>query len=267
MKISYSKYTAYLANPERFRLHYMLGLTPDGDDTPSRMNLGRRRGKCFHAMYEGTEKAKLTKEFGKELFERCADMRSVVPDLGKLDWVEREFCTPILDGKHSINGRIDHRFFNYEGVQSLGDFKTTKGTRTKKEVTDYFGELSTSAQSHFYLRAAREFGEAIDRFTFHVVFDKKDKEHAPTYAPVNLIIGPAEVDRTMSMVYAACESIEFMENEYGTEKPWPHSNNWPCCSDRSFCGYQAICARMIPKGCEPEGFTYRWKEQIQSEGN
>ena len=264
MRISYSKYTAFVKNPERFRLYYMLGLTPEGDDTPTNMNLGRRRGKCFHAIYEGTPEADLIKEYGRDLFNRANGMRAVVPDLGPMDWVEREFEVPILDGKHSINGRMDHRLKSTGG---LGDFKTTKGTRTKKEVIEYFGELETSSQHHFYLKAAASFGEPTNQFTYHVVFDRKDKDHKPTYVPLVLppeYNGPASIERTMSEVYAACEAIEAM-TAYGIEKPWMHSNTWPCCGDRAFCGYAGICGRTIPKGCVPEGFTSRYKEQIQSE--
>lgn len=230
------------------------------------MNLGRRRGRCFHELYEGIPREELVKTYGVELVRRCEDMRSVVPDLGQLDWVEREFEIPIGDGKHSIIGRIDHRFVNRDGVRQPGDFKTTKGTRTKKEVQEYFGELETSAQHHFYLRAEREFEpNHTGLFTYHVIFDRKDKDHKPTYAPVELHVGPSEVDRTMAEVYAACEAIEFLKQTYGEEKPWPHSNHWPCCGDRFFCGYQELCGRIIPKGCVPPGFTSRWKEQIQAE--
>jgi hypothetical protein len=266
VRISYSKYTAFLKNPERFRLYYMLGLTPEGDETPTLMNYGRRRGSCFHAMNEGIDRGLLLAKYGKEVVSRCEDMLEVVPDLGELDWVEREFEIPIGDGKHSINGRIDHRFVNRDGVRQPGDFKTTKGTRTKAEVRTYFGDLETSTQSHFYLRAEREWTETpTGLFTYHVIFDRKDKDHKPTYAPVELYVGPAEVDRTMAEVYAACEAIEFLQHTYGVEKPWPHSNNWPCSGDRSFCGYQEICGRMMPKGCVPPGFTSRYKEQIQAD--
>lgn len=269
MKISYSKYTAFLANPERYRLFYALGLTVDGDETPNRMNLGRRRGRCFHEMLESRATGTPTREqiletHGAEMVERCEHMITATPDLGPLEMVEQSFEVPIGDGKHSINGRIDHGF-TVDGHFRIGDFKTTKGTRTKKEVQEYFGEMSTSSQSHFYLRAAAVLGKKTDLFTYHVIFDRKDKNSEPRYVPIDLVIGPSEVARTMAHVYAACEAIEFLTKTYGTEKPWPHSNKWPCCGDKFFCGYSAICGRTIPKGCAPAGFTYRWAEQIQTE--
>ncbi len=264
MRISYSKYTAFLQNPERFRLFYILGLTPEGDETPSRMNMGRRRGRCFHSMYEGVPREELVKEYGADMVRRCEEMRAVVPDLGPLSLVEESFEVPILDGKHTIIGRIDHGF-RVDGAFRLGDFKTTKGTRTKKEVSEYLSELESSTQSHFYLKASAAMGHPTDLFTYHVIFDRKDKDSKPKYVPVDIVVGAAEVERTMSEVYAACEAIEFLKHEYGEEKPWPHSNHWPCCGDKFFCGYAGLCGRIIPKGCEPEGFTYRWKEQIQSE--
>ena len=266
MRISYSKYTSFLQNPERFRLYYILGLTPEGDETPSRMNLGRRRGRCFHEMYEGTDRAALVKEYGADMVKRCEDMREVVPDLGPLTMVELSFEVPILDGKHSIIGRIDHGFTPPDSTFRLGDFKTTKGTRTKKEVGEYFGGLETSTQHHFYLKAANALGHPTDLFTYHVVFDRKDKDSKPRYVPIDLVVGPAEVSRTLAEVYAACEAIEFLTNEYGVEKPWPHSNHWPCCGDKFFCGYQGLCGRTIPKGCVPPGFTSKYKDLIQLEG-
>ena len=240
----------------------MLGLTPEGDETPTMFNFGRRRGRCFHELSEGVARPLLVKEYGADLVARVEQMREVVPDLGPLDWVEREFEVPIGDGKHSIMGRIDHRFLNRDGVRHLGDFKTTKGTRTKKELTEYFADLDNSTQHHFYLRAERELEtNPTGLFTYHVIFDRKDKDHKPTYVPVEIpYMGPCEVDRTMDAVYAACETIEFL-TEYGIEKPWPNSRKWNFGDEV----YAAIAGRIIPKGCVPPGFTSRWKEQIQAE--
>ena len=195
MRISYSKYTAFVGNPERYRLHYELGLTPEDDDTPTRMNMGRRRGSCFHAIYEGVPRPTLVGKFGGELVKRAEDMAAVVSDLGELSHIEQEFEIPILDGKHSINGRIDHGFVA-DGSFRLGDFKTTKGSRTKKELQEYYGELETSPQSHFYLHAARVLGFPTELFTYHVVLDRKDKDHKPTYVPLDLPpIGGATLDQ------------------------------------------------------------------------
>jgi len=274
VRISYSKYIAFVNNPERFRLYYMLGLTPDGDETPTIMNFGRRRGRCFHEMYEakGTgaleiERPKILARYGAELLSRVEDMIAAVPDLGPLDLVERAFEVPIGDGKHQIIGYIDHGFTG-DGHFRIGDFKSTKGTRTKKDTQEYFGNLTSSTQQHFYLKAAAALDRPTSLFTYHVIFDRKDKNSKPTYVPLDLPVeenGPASVERTMSEVYAACEGIEFYSKVYGKEKPWPHSNKWPCCGDKFMCGYQSICGRTIPKGAEPQGFTYKWAEKIQTE--
>lgn len=291
MKISYSKYSSFLMNPERYRLYYALGLTPEGDETPTNMNLGRRRGRCFHSLTElrakrdaihcdmchGPECIKcypelvmrqLEGEYGAALVARCERMRAVMPDLGPMQLVEQSFELPIGDGKHSVTGRIDHIFTDLDGHERVGDFKTTKGNRTKKEVQEYFGEMSTSSQAHFYLYAAAQLGHPTDLFTYHVIFDRKDKDSQPRYVPLDLSkdqTGPAAVARTMAGVYAACEAIEGLIERVGLEKPWPHSNNWPCCGDKFFCGYQEICGRQLPKGAVPAGFTTRWKEKIQTE--
>lgn len=264
MKISYSKYSAFLTNPERYRLYYVLGITPEDDEAPTRMNLGRRRGKCFHELREGVARTTLIETYGLDLVKRCEEMAAVVPDLGEVSHVEESFEVPILDGRHSITGRIDHGF-KQDGVFAIGDFKTTKGTRTKKELGEYLGQMETSPQSHFYLKAARSLGFGTELFRYHVILDKKEKHRSPTYLPIDLRIGEAEVERTMFEVYAACASIEFLTNEYGIERPWPHSNNWPCCGDKFFCKYETLCGRTIPKGCAPEGFTNRYRDLIQLE--
>lgn len=273
MKISYSKYSAFLANPERYRLFYVLGLSPEGDETPNNMNLGRRRGRCFHALMEykktGTPSMQeILQEHGADLVERCERMVDALPDLGDFLLTEKSFEIPIGDGKHSINGRLDH-VFTANGLIRVGDFKSTKGTRTKKELQEYLGEMETSSQAHFYLKASATLGFPTNLFTYHVIMDRKDPKSKPTYLPMDLRPeenGPNAVERTMLQVYAACEAIEFLRHTYGETKPWPHSNNWPCCGDKFFCGYAGLCGRVIPKGCEPPGFTYRWKEKIQSEG-
>lgn len=269
LKISYSKYSSFLMNPERYRLYYALGLTPEGDETPTNMNLGRRRGRCFHELLESCTNGTPTREeiiakHGAELVTRCERMVAVLPDLGPMQLVEQSFELPIGDGKHSVIGRVDH-VYTADERERVGDFKTTKGNRTKKEVQEYFGELSTSPQSHFYLYAAAALGHPTDLFTYHVIFDRKDKDSQPRYVPIDLIIGQNQIARTMRAVYAACEMIEFLTKTYGAENPWPHSNNWPCCGDKFFCGYAEICGRQLPKGAVPAGFTTRWKEKIQTE--
>lgn len=261
LKISYSRYTTFVNNPEHYRLSYELGLTPEGDDTPSLFNYGRRRGSCFHALMEGVPRADVVKSYGGELVKRCEEMQAVVPPLD-LDWVERSFEIPIMDGKHSIIGRIDHRYLNRDGIRQPGDFKTTKGTRTKAQLQDYYRGLEDSTQHHFYLRAEREWTDTpTGLFTYHIVFDRKDKDHKPTYVPLEIpYIGPEEVNRTMAAVYAACETILFLR-EYGIEKPWPDSRKW-CVFNEA---YRALAGRTIPKGCDPQGFTSRYKDQIQAE--
>jgi RecB family exonuclease len=265
LRISFSKYSAFVKNHERFRLYYILGLTPEGDDTPTRMNMGRRRGSCFHAMAEGIPRPELVTKYGEDIVQRCEDMRSVVPELGELFFCEQEFDVPILDGKHSIHGFIDNGYTNADGNETIGDFKTTKGNRTKKEVNEYLGDLETSPQSHFYLKASQALGHPTELFTYHVIFDRKDKASKPKHLALDLHIGQAEVERTMAEVYAACETIEFLTNEYGPDRPWPHSNSWPCTGDRFFCGYQGLCGRTLPRGCTPPGFTQRYKDLIQLE--
>lgn len=262
MKISYSRFASFLQNPERYRLSYCLGLVPEGEDIPSPKNYGRRRGSCFHAIQEanakGVRHSAITEhKYAEDIYDRCVRLASCVPDLGPLVLPECEFIVPIGDGKHSINGRIDHGFnqedFNGNAILRIGDFKTTK-KRTKQEMREYFSTLETSPQAHFYLYAAAKLGSPTDQFTYHVLVDDKER---PQYIPLDLTIGPAEVARKMQGVYAACEAIEGLIERVGIEKSWPHSNHWPCCGTAEYCGFSAICGRNLPKGCVPPGFVLK----------
>lgn len=261
LKISFSKYSAFLQNPERFRLYYMLGLSPEGADTPSNFNYGRRRGSCFHAIQEarakGVRDSVITEhKFDQALYERCVKLVEAVPGFGNVLVSEKEFELPIGDGKHSITGRIDH-IVDDAGVIRVGDFKTTK-KRTKFEMQQYFGDLVTSSQSHFYVFAAAALGYETDQFLYHVCIDEKDK---PKHIPLDVRVTKLEVTRTMRHVYAACEAIEGLIERVGIDNPWPHSNHFPCAGDRFFCGYSAICGRTLPKGAAPQGFITKYPEE------
>lgn len=266
MKISYSRYSAFMTNMERFRMYYGLGIVPEGEAVASSSNYGRRRGTCTHAILDARAKglpvtAETFKDFPPDLFWRCYKLAAVVPDLGPFLLSEQDFEIPIGDGRHSITGRLDHVFKRDDRLR-LGDFKTTK-KRTKNEMAQYMGELETSPQAHFYLHAAAVLGYPTDQFTYHVLVDDKN---APDYIPLDVKHGPAAVARKMSCVYAACEGIEFYTQSYGVDKPWPHSNAWPCNGDRFFCGYSSICERAMPNGCVPPGYVSR-RSEVTEEGS
>lgn len=254
MNLSYSRYSAFLQNPERFRLKYALSLEPESD-LPGRFCYGRRRGSCFHAFMEGVPIETIKAQFPADMITRCERLIPLVPDLGEVLVREADFEAPIGDERHGIRGRLDH--IARKDFLGVGDFKTTKA-RTKKEFRQYLAELETSPQAHFYLYAAKILGYETDRFTYHILIDDKDK---PEYYPLELPpIGPAEVERKMRSVYSCCVCIEFLTERYGADKPWPHSNHWPCQGDKLFCQYQDICGRLLPAGCVPTGYVSSKKE-------
>lgn len=259
LKISYSRYKAFVDNPERYRLSYGHGLVPEGDEVPTNFNYGRRRGSCVHAILEATAKGKRPSEltgykYPADLYQRCEKLAAKMPPLQDIVVAEHDFEFPIMDGKHSVTGRIDHIVQTEDGY-SVGDFKSTK-KRTKKEMSEYLSNLDTSPQSHFYLFAADKLGYTTSNFIYHILVDEKDK---PDYFPLPVSVGPAALARTIAEVYAACETITFLTEQYGLDKPWPHSNNWPCAGDKVFCGFASICGRGLPVGCIPDGFTPRTK--------
>jgi len=268
MKLDFSRYAAFLSNPERFRLRYILNLVPESDDEPTLFNYGRRRGSCTHEILDayaaGNSLEPVRAKYPAELFDRCVKLADVMPpNAGPVVISEREFDVPVFPGsRHSIIGRID-RVVMVDGVPRVEDFKTTK-KRTKAEFSRYLGELSTSFQVPFYLAAAAALGYETDEFLFHVLIDEKDK---PAYYPLELPpMGPAEIERRMRHVRAACIAIEALLQHPGPDYPWPHSNAWPCCGDRMQCGYGEICGRKIPKGCVPTGFKKRIEHLAQLGG-
>jgi hypothetical protein len=260
MKLDFSRYSAYVQNPERYRLRYVLNLAPEHDEQPTFANYGRRRGTCTHEILDaratGKEVKALRNRFPTDLFDRCEKLANVMPNLGKFLISEKEFDIPVFEGsKHSTIGRIDHIFM--ENGPVVGDFKTAK-KRTKKEAAQYLSELSTSFQVPFYLHAAKHMGYETDRFRFHVLIDEKDN---PDYLPLDVEMGPAEVEKRLRHVRAACYGIEGLLRDIGPEYPWPHSNAWPCCGDKFMCGYGNICGLRIPPGVVPGGFVTR-KEHL-----
>lgn len=274
MKLDFSRYSAFVQNPERYRLRYVLNLAPENDDEPTFMNYGRRRGTCTHEIldarnvHHGNTEAltaalfALREKHPADLFDRCCALADVMPDLGKFLISEKEFDLPVFDGSHhSTIGRIDHIFME-AGQPIVGDFKTAK-KRTKKEASQYLGELSTSFQVPFYLHAAKSMGYETDKFRFHVLIDEKDN---PDYLPLDVTMGPAEVERRLRHVRSACYSIEGLLRDVGPDYPWPHANAWPCCGDKFMCGYGDICGLRIPPGVIPSGFVPRKEHLAQLMG-
>lgn len=273
MKLDFSRYSAYVQNPERYRLRYILNLVPENDEQPTFANYGRRRGTCTHEILDARAKhagnpaelkdslIELRMKHPADLFDRCERLANVMPDLGEFLISEKEFDIPVFEGsKHSTIGRIDHIFLG-KGNPVVGDFKTAK-KRTKKEAAQYLSELSTSFQVPFYLHAAKAMGYETDRFRFHVLIDEKDN---PDYLALDVTMGPAEVERRLRHVRAACYGIEGLLRDIGPEYPWPHSNSWPCCGDKFMCGYGNICGMRIPPGVVPNGFTTRKEHLAQLE--
>lgn len=273
MKLDFSRYSAYVQNPERYRLRYVLNLIPENDNQPTFMNYGRRRGTCTHEILDARNTHQdipaelkdaliaLRLKHPADLFDRCMKLADVMPDLGRFLVSEKEFDIPVFEGsKHSTIGRIDHIFMR-DGKPCVGDFKTCK-KRTKKEAAQYLGELSTSFQVPFYLHASKAMGYETDTFIFHVLIDEKDN---PDYLALPVTMGPVEVERRLRHVRAACYAIEALTRDIGPDYPWPHSNSWPCCGDKFMCGYGDICGLRIPPGILPNGFTSR-KEHLAQLG-
>src|SRR5579862_9675753 len=97
MKLDFSRYSAYVANPERYRLRYQLNLAPENDDVPTFMNYGRRRGTCTHEIldmlaqdfdgdsvaFADAERA-LKAKHPADLYDRCRKLADVLPaDMGE----------------------------------------------------------------------------------------------------------------------------------------------------------------------------------------
>lgn len=255
MHIDNSRYTAFLANPERYRLVYEQNIVPK--ERPFAL----ARGGHFHKLNEARNKG-LSPDATKELilknevpspkarqsaealfaafkrkYDGNPDFKLAYQDGKPL--AEMEFDIQIPGSPHFIIGAIDE-VLEYQGALWLGDTKTAnaKSSELKKRV-----EFNMSSQPLFYLNAARLLGLEVEGMLFRVV-----TEHIP---PRNWIIPVRKTDRQLQIgllnIHQVAEMITTMRRTFGIDEVWPHiTQTYPCnyeTNGKSACEYADICQR------------------------
>ena len=180
MRIDNSRFSQFVASPERYRLIYEKNYAPR--ETPFAL----ARGSHFHKLNEArnkalsptdakalllknhvSEKARLSGEALFSSFRRRYDGNSdfaLAFDDDK-PLAELEFDLAIPGSKHRIIGAIDE-VISYKGELYIGDTKTAnaKATEAKKKI-----EFNQSSQPLFYINAGRMLGYPVQGMLYRVV--------------------------------------------------------------------------------------------------
>lgn len=263
MKISNSEYTAFLNNPERYRLMYK---APLGDKktglSPTQRSFWLDRGSAFHLLMEGYNKKWSQDEINAKVKESNFDAKSFLNGsalqasfLARYkndsrfeiqEWSsdtvasEIEFEAPIPGSPHSLIGKMDE-LVSFEGVLWVGDYKTAnaKATENKKRI-----EFEDSSQSDFYINAMRLLNRPVKGMLYRVV-----TEHVPSqHYVIPITRSESRLDVSLLSIHQVCEIIKMMLDTFGIDKPWPHPGssfpcNWRGINGKSMCEFETLCRR------------------------
>lgn len=257
MRIDQSMYRCFVANPERFRIHYALNLSPE------QLPFGIQRGSAFHQFMDDwhqkisvsrTRRACIEKNLSTKAIDVAEAMANVVKEKYPSDGptktllTEKEFVHDIPDSPHQMVGKIDH-VIERDGRLYVGDFKTAsaKTQRGRKEK-----EWETDVQADFYLIGVKTLGYETNDFLVRVITET---------TPVAIWeIYTRRSNRALALmersVHIVCETINMLINTFGINDPWPHFNSWPC-DGGTWCEYRSVCNETHETGVLPLGFIPR----------
>lgn len=271
MRIDNSRYTAFLANPEKYRLTYEVNLSPKV--TPFALD----RGGYFHKLNEARNKALSPVDTRQLLMENNASVKAKQsgdalfaafrrrwdgnPDfkLASADGrplAEFEFDLPIPGSIHSLIGAMDE-IVEFKEELWVGDTKTAnnKASETKKT-----SEFKLSSQPIFYINAARMMGYPVVGMVYRVV-----TEHTP---PQHYVIPVRKSERALQLglrhIHQVAETIEFYRKQFGTDNPWPHpSQTYPCNYEsygKPACEYAQVCQMRKDEMSEDDLSEFKTRE-------
>lgn len=262
MKLDNSRYTAWWASPELYRLTYEVNLVPKV------LPYYFGRGIHLHELNEARNKATMalenlsnepqrmsdkSKQVGAALFEAFkrrwdGDLSFQLMHDGGVPLAELEFNIEIPGSPHGIVGKIDEILL-YKGEPWIGDVKTAnvKTTESKKRV-----EFGYASQPLFYINAARMMGYPVKGMVYRVV-----TEHTP---PKHYVIETKRTEYQLKQhlrsVHQTAETILMYRKTFGIDKPWPHLNPYPCSytnfDGSAACEYSGICQRPTSELSEDE---------------
>ena len=239
MRIDSTRFTKFLANPERYRLSQLWNLAPimPKPGTMARMFMrGRMRGSAFHEILEDkTPDPLIYTPEEISAAEEMADLVRTQYSEEKVICIEREFEYRTYD--HVAVGRIDRIVESKEG-SLIVDFKTC-GKCTKKELAERIASYVASAQPRFY-----SLGSGYSDFEYRIV--QRDK-----IIPVRFSLGALELKKFSRHISMICSTIEHWTKAYGIEQPWPQLH------ERYTTGFEPLLGKRMYDGYMPEGFEKR----------
>jgi len=270
VRISNSEYTAFLNNPERYRLMYK---APLGDKktgiSPAQRSFWLDRGSVFHLLMEAHNKgwskektdaklkegqfdAKATQN-GQALFASFSQRYNCDKRFSIQQWNESniaseiEFEAKIPGSPHSIIGKMDELISYCEGTTNsdaglwVGDYKTAnaKATENKKRI-----EFEDSSQSDFYINAMRLLGRPVKGMLYRVVTE----HNPPQHYVIPVTRSDSRLDVSLLNIHQVAEMITMMMDTFGIDKPWPHPGssfpcNWRGINNKSMCEFETLCRR------------------------
>ena len=269
MKIDNSRYSAFWANPEMYRLTYEKNIVPIV--VPYYFG----RGILMHELNEKRNKAAMSvknlKAEPQRLSDKSKQMGTALFAAFKQRWdgdksiqlmhddgrplAEVAFDLPIPGSPHHIVGKFDE-IVQYKDAAWVGDTKTAnaKTTEGKKKV-----EFGYASQPLFYINAARMLGYPVKGMLYRVV-----TEHVP---PKHWVIESKRTDYQLAQhlvsVHQTAETILMYRRAFGVDKPWPHLWSYPCnypdWQGNPTCEYAGICGRPTSELSEEDlaSFTQR----------
>lgn len=263
MKISNSEYTAFLNNPERYRLMYK---APLGDKktglSPAQRSFWLDRGSVFHLLMEAQNKSWPQEKIAEKIKEGSFDAKATQNGQALFmafrqryngdkrfsiqQWDEHqvaseiEFEAKIPGSPHALIGKMDE-LIEFEDSLWVGDYKTAnaKATENKKRI-----EFEDSSQSDFYINAMRLLNRPVKGMLYRVV-----TEHVPSQHYVIPITRPeSRLDVSLLSIHQVAETIQMFMNTFGCDVPWPHPGssfpcNWRGINGKMMCEYADLCRR------------------------
>ena len=249
MVIDNSRFSAFMRNPEAYRLKYQRNLTVARD----KVGYGLQRGTAFHIIAEEKYRGTADKVLDTALTEAVADPKAIAKaatmhkvfaakyvasgTIAKIA-AEVEFRAPIPGTDHEIAGRIDE-ILNYRGTLWCGETKTANA---RADYAKLKYEWQRNSQANFEIAGARHLGYAVEGVLVRTI-----TEHSP---PRIWEIEATRTDEEQQLflynVAQICDTIEMYKAKWGIDVPWPHNNNCFPCSMEGRCEYEDICGKLRP---------------------
>ena len=162
MNLDFSRFDAFHRNMEKFRLHYLLNLTP------TTKNYYLERGIAFHLLLGYHSKGKTAAESDLLVKREVQDAKAIAAAKRMFaHWLQRynpsgpvllaaepEFLQQLPNSPHSICGKID-QILEIDGRQWVGEVKTTNPRNTFAKINT---QWQTRKQAEFELIGAQALG-------------------------------------------------------------------------------------------------------------